>query len=100
MMLTMPDVLTATALAAALRDRPGWTGDPSGIRRTVTAASFPAAVDLVVAVAGYAERVEHHPDIDLRWRAVTFACSTHSAGGVTVLDLALAAEIDRLADGG
>ncbi len=97
-MPTMPDVLTADALASALQDLAGWSGDPTGIRRTVTAASFPAAVALVDAVAAYAERVDHHPDIDIRWREVTFACSTHSAGGVTVQDLDLAAEIDRLID--
>ena len=44
-------------------------------------------------VAEIAEASDHHPDIDIRWRTLTFRCSTHSAGGVTDLDTALAAAI-------
>jgi 4a-hydroxytetrahydrobiopterin dehydratase len=50
-------------------------------------------------VADEAERRDHHPDIDIRWRTLRFALSTHSAGGLTQLDLDLADEIDRLAGG-
>ncbi|HEV7828580.1 MAG TPA: 4a-hydroxytetrahydrobiopterin dehydratase, partial [Pseudonocardiaceae bacterium] len=43
-----------------------------------------------------AEARNHHPDIDIRWRTVTFRCSTHSKGGITNLDIELASEIDRV----
>ena len=43
-----------------------------------------------------AEEMDHHPDIDIRWRTLTFRCSTHSAGGVTTRDIALANRIDRI----
>ncbi len=99
-MTTMPDTLAPTALAAALAGLPLWSGDTAAISRTVEAASFPAAVALVDAVAVLAEEAEHHPDIDIRWRTVRFVLSTHSAGGVTELDLRLARRIDALADGG
>lgn len=89
--------LTPDRLSAALAALPGWAGDPSGIRRTVTCRSFPAAIELVDRVAEVAEEMNHHPDIDIRWRDVSFALSTHDAGGVTELDLALAARIDALA---
>ena len=46
-----------------------------------------------------AEAANHHPDIDIRWNTVTLSLSTHSAGGLTVLDLDLATAIDQL-DGG
>jgi 4a-hydroxytetrahydrobiopterin dehydratase len=47
-------------------------------------------------VAKVAEEMDHHPDIDIRWRTLTFRCSTHSAGGVTTRDIALANRIDRI----
>ena len=40
--------------------------------------------------------MDHHPDIDIRWRKVTFTCSTHSAGGVTSKDIDLARRIDEI----
>jgi 4a-hydroxytetrahydrobiopterin dehydratase len=40
---------------------------------------------------------DHHPEIDNRYTTLTFTLSTHSAGGLTGKDLALAREIDRLA---
>jgi 4a-hydroxytetrahydrobiopterin dehydratase len=42
-----------------------------------------------------AEAANHHPDIDIRWRTLTFRCSTHSAGGITAADLALAGRINE-----
>ncbi|GAA3385910.1 4a-hydroxytetrahydrobiopterin dehydratase [Cryptosporangium minutisporangium] len=86
--------LSADEITAGLTELPEWSGDTSGIRRTVEAASFPAAIALVDRIAVVAEQRDHHPDIDIRWRKVTFALVTHSAGGVTAKDLQLAAEID------
>ena len=91
----MPEVLDAERLARALGALDGWTGDPAGIRRTVELPSFAAAIRLVNAVAADAEALDHHPDIDVRYSKVTFALSTHSAGGVTQLDLDLAGQVDR-----
>ena len=45
-------------------------------------------------VAFLAERADHHPDIDVRWREVRIALTTHSANGLTNQDLDLAAEIE------
>ena len=47
-------------------------------------------------VARAADAADHHPDIDIRYTKVTCTLSTHSAGGITAKDLALAAEIERL----
>ena len=47
-------------------------------------------------MADAAERADHHPDIDIRWRTVTFRLSTHDAGAVTVLDVSLARAIDEI----
>ncbi|MCW2504191.1 MAG: 4a-hydroxytetrahydrobiopterin dehydratase [Actinomycetia bacterium] len=88
--------LDSATLANRLLQLPDWSGDTSAIRRSVTAPQFLAGIRLVDAVALVAEDLDHHPDIDIRWRTVTFTLSTHSAGGVTDKDLTLAARIDTL----
>lgn len=91
-----PVLLSDDEIAKALTDLPEWTRTGDSISRTVEADSFPAGIELVRRVASAAEAANHHPDIDIRWRRVTFTLSTHSAGGLTRLDMALAREIDRL----
>jgi 4a-hydroxytetrahydrobiopterin dehydratase len=73
-----------------------WIHEGNSLRRSVTCATFMAAIDLVGRVAIAAEDMDHHPDIDIRWRTVTFVLSTHSAGTVTDLDFELAQRIDAL----
>jgi 4a-hydroxytetrahydrobiopterin dehydratase len=89
--------LNPAELSAALAELPEWSGDGNGISRTVQAADFLAGIDLVTEVARIAEDMNHHPDIDIRWRKVTFGLVTHSAGGVTPLDIDLAKRIDAAA---
>ena len=45
------------------------------------------------------EELDHHPDLALRWRWVDVELSTHSAGGVTDMDVTLARQIDEVAAG-
>ena len=91
-----PARLSPDELSAALLGLPLWSGDEGGLRRTVELPSFRSAVDAVVAIADVAEEMDHHPDIDLRWRTLRLALVTHSAGGVTDLDVQLAHRIDEL----
>jgi 4a-hydroxytetrahydrobiopterin dehydratase len=90
------DLLDADVLAEELGRLDGWTGDGSAIRRSAELPSFAAAIEVVDRVAQVAEESDHHPDIDIRWRTLSFLCSTHSAGGVTSKDVALAARIDEI----
>lgn len=92
-----PLILSEDDIARALVELDGWTSDAGQLRRSVKAPSFAAGIRLVDAVAEAAEAIDHHPDIDIRWTTITFTCSTHSAGGVTELDVALARRIDELA---
>ena len=94
-----PSRLSPDEVAAALTGLPAWSGGPDGIERTVELAGFQAAVDTIVAIAAVAEEMDHHPDIDLRWRTLRIAVVTHSAGGVTELDLELARRVDALFPG-
>ncbi len=91
-----PPRLTDDELSAALRELPRWTGDGAGLRRSVELPGFRDAVAAIVAIADVAEELDHHPDVDLRWRTLHLGLVTHSAGGVTELDLELARRIDAL----
>lgn len=92
----MVELLEPDEVRSALGTRPGWVGDPAAISRTVALPSFPAAITVVDRVAEVAEELNHHPDIDIRWRRLTFRCATHSAGGVTQRDFDLAERIDEI----
>jgi 4a-hydroxytetrahydrobiopterin dehydratase len=87
--------LTEDEITAGLAGLPDWRREDDSIVRTAETASFPTAIRVVDAVAVEAERLDHHPDIDIRWRNLRFVLSTHSAGGLTGLDLTLAALIDE-----
>jgi 4a-hydroxytetrahydrobiopterin dehydratase len=94
-----PDLLGPEGVAAALALLPSWTGDADRISRTV---HLPAADDaaLRARVARVADEVDHHPVLeDLPDGATRFVLWTHVSGGVTALDLDLAARIDALVDG-
>jgi 4a-hydroxytetrahydrobiopterin dehydratase len=74
-----------------------WTRDGAAIAREWTLADFAAAIAFVNRVAELAETAGHHPDILVHgWNKVRLELSTHSAGGLTAADFALAAQIDRL----
>jgi 4a-hydroxytetrahydrobiopterin dehydratase len=93
----MARLLEGQELEAHLGDLPGWAGDPAGISRTVQAPDFLTGVRIVDEVAQIAQDMDHHPDIDIRWRTLRFGLSTHSAGGVTQLDVELAHRISSVA---
>ena len=93
------DPLTPDELVEALVDLPRWSGDVHGLRRTVELPTFRDAVAAIVAIADVAEDLDHHPDIDLRWRTLHLAVVTHSARAVTPMDLRLAARIDAALPG-
>jgi 4a-hydroxytetrahydrobiopterin dehydratase len=91
-----PPRLSPDELAAALSGLPLWSGDGDGIRRSVELPGFPDAVAALVRIGFVAEQLDHHPDVDLRWRTLHLTLVTHSAGGVTELDLELARRVDEL----
>lgn len=91
-----PPRLSPDEIAAALPGLPQWSGNGDGLHRTVGLPSFQDAVAAIVAIAAVAEDLDHHPDIDLRWRTLHLHLVSHSAGGVSDLDLQLARRIDAL----
>lgn len=81
---------------AAARTLDGWRRTDGALRRSITFDTFLDGIDGVRRVAELAERADHHPDIDIRWRTVSLALSTHSEGGITDKDVELARQIDAL----
>jgi len=92
----MSRLLTAEEISRQLADLPDWmqsVDDSATIVATFELTDFVAALDFVNQVGHSAEQMDHHPDIDIRWNTVTLALSTHSAGGLTQLDIELAHRI-------
>ena len=75
----------------------GWDRRGDEIHKQFERASFPDAIAFVVRIGFLAEAADHHPDLDIRWRKVLVALTTHDAGGLTGLDLAMAESIDGAA---
>ena len=73
-----------------------WSKNGRSIQRQFEFKSFPDAVAFVDRVARKAEKSDHHPDIDIRYNKVTLALSTHSEGGLTKKDFAMAETCDAV----
>lgn len=92
--MSRPSRLDDHAIAARLREFPGWTRRGEAITRTFAFAGFPDAVEFVQRLVAPAESLNHHPDVDLRYNRVIVTLSTHDQGGLTELDFKLAALVD------
>lgn len=89
--------LTDAEIDTALATLPGWQRAGDALTRTFELPSFARAVAVVGEVARHADAVDHHPDMLIQYRKLTFTLSTHDAGGISGRDLELARAIDRLA---
>lgn len=88
--------LSAREIDMALRELKGWNRQEGGLRLRVRRPSFSEAIAFVNALAEIAEEMEHHPDIDIRYRNVILFLTTHEVGGVTELDIDLARRINEI----
>jgi len=91
-------LLTDAQLSAALGELPEWSGDTTGIERTIRRIDLTSAAGAVADLAAFAEDLDHHPDLDIRWQTLRVFLTTHSAGGVTDLDLEFARRVDEYFD--
>jgi len=73
----------------------GWTRDGSFITKAYDFRTFMEGIEFVNVLASIAERMQHHPDVHIRWTKVRLEIQTHDEGGVTALDIRLAREIDQ-----
>lgn len=92
------DAIDDDELQSLLADRLlGWQLSGDVLERTFTFADFKAALKFVNQVAQWAEGMQHHPDIDIRYNRVVMALTSHDIGGISRRDLTLAGHIDDLA---
>lgn len=83
-------------IAACLETHSEWVELNNQIQRTFAFDDFVASMKFVNAISEYAESVQHHPDILIRYNKVTLSVSTHDASGITYKDFELAAKADGL----
>ncbi|GAA0785642.1 4a-hydroxytetrahydrobiopterin dehydratase [Roseibium denhamense] len=67
------------------------------IQKSFKFQDFTEAFAFMTRVALIAEKMDHHPEWSNVYRTVDITLATHDVGGISVLDLKLAAEIDRIA---
>jgi 4a-hydroxytetrahydrobiopterin dehydratase len=89
--------LSDLEIRRALASLPGWTRRGDALNKTYSFARFADGIRFVSQVAEEADRMNHHPDIDIRYTDVTFSLSSHDAGGITQRDLDLASAIEKTA---
>ncbi|MBX3231897.1 MAG: 4a-hydroxytetrahydrobiopterin dehydratase [Labilithrix sp.] len=95
--MARPTKLDAVVVDSWLGAHPGWARERDGLARTYSFPDFSAALGFVVRVGLVAEKRDHHPDVTLSWGKASVFWTTHDAGGISQLDLDLAAASDSLA---
>ena len=93
----MSQLLPDLDVQRALGKLPGWGRRGSALSKSYKFATFRGGIDFVNRAAAVADRMDHHPDIDIRYTKIVCTLSTHDAGGITQKDLNLAAELEQLA---
>lgn len=88
--------LSEDQILAQLEQFPEWAELNGQIQRTFQFDDFDQSIAFVGRVAEYAEQVQHHPDILIRYNKVTLTISTHDAGGITHKDFELARTADAM----
>jgi 4a-hydroxytetrahydrobiopterin dehydratase len=91
-----PTKLSEEQLTERLGRLPGWKKNGEAITKTFAFSGFVQSMEFVNQLAETAEEMKHHPDIDIRYNKVVLSLSTHDAGGITELDINLAAFADEL----
>jgi 4a-hydroxytetrahydrobiopterin dehydratase len=93
----MVKLLTSEERRAALALLEGWqeSEDGKALQKSFRFKSFNAAFGFMTRVALIAEKMDHHPDWTNVYNRVDVRLSTHSAGGVTELDVRLAKKMNE-----
>lgn len=88
---------TGAALAARLEGIEGWREVDGALERRYATDGWGTTLMAANAIGFLAEAADHHPDLHLGWGQVTVRLHSHSAGGITDRDVALAREVEALA---
>lgn len=88
--------LSDEEITVKLAELDGWTREGETIVKSYDRGDFTGSVEFVDSIVEPAEGMNHHPDLSISWNEVEVAISTHSVGGLTANDFALARAIDAL----
>jgi 4a-hydroxytetrahydrobiopterin dehydratase len=88
-------VLTTKEIALHLKTVPNWSKRAKTIHRIFEFEGFLDSIAFVNRIAKRAQKLNHHPDIDIRFNKVTLQLTTHDAGGLTEKDFVLARQSDE-----
>ena len=88
--------LTSDEIAALAQALPQWSVQDGMLVRVATAPSFRVALDWVASIGNAAEAMDHHPDIDIRYRTLTLRLRTHDLDALSTWDIELARQIDAI----
>ena len=90
----MPQKLDDAAIEQSLAALNGWNRQGSEICKTLKFADFYETMAFVNAVAFIANKLDHHPDMEVGYNTLTIRYSTHSVGGLSEKDFESARKID------
>jgi 4a-hydroxytetrahydrobiopterin dehydratase len=90
--------LTTTQIKLHLQAIPNWSKRAQTILRTFEFDGFLEGIAFVNRIAKKAQRMNHHPDIEIQFNKVTLKLTTHDEGGITEKDFALARQCDQERD--
>ncbi len=88
--------LTTKQISDHRKDFPVWSIHAKSLHRTFKFKGFPDSINFVQQNATKAQKLNHHPDIDIRFDKVTLTLTTHDEGGITEKDFALAKQCDAV----
>ena len=99
--MAKPTKLSKRKIEQGLAKLSGWKRDRATLTKEFTLSSFTGAARFITKIAPIANRMDHHPDLQLyRYKRVKILLTTHDIGGITQKDFELAAKIDALAPPG
>ena len=87
--------LSAGQITENLKALPGWELKGETIAKQYTFKEFMGGIRFLNRIADIAEKMDHHPDVTINYRKITFTLSTHDQGGITEKDVKLAEAIER-----
>jgi len=90
--------LTSKQIKLHLKAVPAWSKRAQTIRRTFKFDGFLNSITFVNRIARKAQKLNHHPDIDIRFNKVTLTLTTHDEGGLTEKDFIVARQCDEVLD--
>ena len=88
--------LTREQISLKLKAIPEWSAKAQILSRTFKFEGFLMSIAFVRRIAKQAQKINHHPDIDIRFDKVTLTLTTHDEGGITEKDLSLARQCDEV----